>query len=135
MIGMSKPRALLLGIKTIALPASILSTQHAQAQLAKVVGIGASACVRFNEEIVRNPNAERDYFAWAQGFMSGILIVGPKGVDEGLDLSPPSFTLNQQAAFLRSFCSSKPNQSFADGVLDALPSTAETWEKHLTCRL
>lgn len=115
---MSKPHAPLVGIRIMALAASILSTQHAQAQLAKVVGIGASSCAHFNEEIARSPNTERDYFAWAQGFMSGVLIAGPKGVDEGLDLSPPSFTLNQQAAFLRSYCSSKPNQGFVEGVLE-----------------
>ena len=64
-----------------------------------------SSCARFNEESARSPNTERDYFAWAQGFMSGVLLRAPRGQDETLDLAPPSFSLGKQAAFLREFCS------------------------------
>ena len=86
--------------------------------MAKVVGIGASSCAQFNEEIARSPSAERDYFAWAQGFMSGVLLRAPTGQDEKLDLTPPSFPLRQQAAFLRLFCSKNTSQSYADAVLE-----------------
>ena len=84
----------------------------------KIVGIGASSCARFHEEIARSPSTERDYFAWAQGFMSGVLLRAPLGQDETLDLAPPSFSLGKQAAFLREFCSKKPSQNFADAVLE-----------------
>src|SRR5215216_5774855 len=80
-----------------------------QAQTVNIVGIGAATCARFKEEITQNPSAERDYLAWAQGFMSGALMRAPQGVDEDLNLLPPSFPLQQQANFLRAFCSENPN--------------------------
>lgn len=96
----------------------VLAATSAPAQMAKIVGIGASSCARFNEEISRSPSTERDYFAWAQGFMSGVLLQAPPGQDEKLDLAPPSFSLLKQAAFLREFCSKRPSQSHADAVLE-----------------
>ncbi|WP_336490707.1 hypothetical protein [Methylobacterium nigriterrae] len=63
---------------------SILIATTAQAQTAKVVGHGASACARFNDEIHDNPALEREYFAWAQGFMSRALMRAPSGVDKTL---------------------------------------------------
>ena len=97
----------------------LLAATCAQAQqMAKIVGIGASSCTHFNEEIARSPRTERDYFAWAQGFMSGVLLRAPLGQDDKLDLAPQSFPLQKQAAFLREFCSKLPNQSYADAVLE-----------------
>lgn len=94
----------------------ILIATSAQAQTAKIVGIGAATCARFNQEIASTPPVERDYLAWAQGFMSGALIRAPQGVDEGLDLTPPSFPLRDQAEFLRSFCAQHPDQDYMDAV-------------------
>ena len=88
----------------------VLGGSPAQAQSVKVVGIGSSSCVRFKQDITENPAIERDYFAWAQGFMSGALIRAPKGVDDDLDLSPPSFALLNQIDFLRMFCAEHPDQ-------------------------
>lgn len=96
----------------------LLGATCARAQALKIVGIGASTCARFNELIGRNPPTERDYVAWAQGFMSGVLIRAPKGVDENLDLLPPTFPLQKQADFLRNFCRNNPNRDYSDGVLD-----------------
>jgi hypothetical protein len=92
----------------------LLAGSSAQTQTAKVVGIGASSCARFSNEIAGRPTVERDYFAWAQGFMSGLLMRATQGVDEKLDLAPPWFSLIKQAAFLRDYCSKKPNQGFAE---------------------
>jgi hypothetical protein len=96
----------------------LLAATCAQAQTAKIVGIGASSCAHFNEETARSPSTQRDYFAWAQGFMSGVELRAPLGQDEKLDLAPPSFPLNKQAAFLREFCSKNSSQNFADAVLE-----------------
>lgn len=76
-----------------------LSSSAARAQSIKIVGIGASTCARFLQEIEGKPQSERDYFAWAQGYMSGLLIRAPAGKDEDLDLTPPAFPLLKQAAF------------------------------------
>ena len=88
----------------------------AAGQTDKIVGVGAVPCAQFSAEIARTPTAERDFLAWAQGFMSGALIRSPPGVDEGLDLTPPGFPLLRQAEFLRSYCQAHPEQDFMDAV-------------------
>lgn len=97
---------------------SVFVASGAQAEPAKIVGVGAAPCKNFNEEIVRNPAVERDYVAWAQGLMSGILLRAPAGVDESLDLIPSNYPLQKQAGFLRSFCQNHPDRNYGDGVLD-----------------
>lgn len=94
-------------------------TAVAQAQATiKIVGVGATTCSEFNDETSRNPASERDYVAWAQGFMSGLLIRAPAGVDEMLDLLPQSLPLAKQTDFLRTFCRSNPGKDFTDAVTD-----------------
>lgn len=87
-----------------------------KAETVRIVGIGAASCTQFNQEIAQKPAVERDYLAWAQGFMSGALMRAPQGVDETLDLLPPSFPLQQQADFLRAFCAQNPNEAYMDAV-------------------
>lgn len=72
--------------------AGLLAGQ-AQAQSVKIVGIGASTCHDFLREIAGRPDVEKNFFAWAQGYMSGLLIRAPAGKDENLDLTPPAFPL------------------------------------------
>lgn len=88
----------------------------AHAQTAKIVGLGATPCATFIQETAQTPAVERNYIAWAQGFMSGALIRAPSGVDEGLDLLPPSFTLREQADFLRAYCRDYPDQDYMDAA-------------------
>lgn len=59
---------------------------------------------------------QRDYLAWAQGFMSGILLSRPSGVDDGLDLNSPSFGLLRQLEFLREHCAKNPAAGFSNAV-------------------
>ena len=94
----------------------ILLSSPATADTVKIVGLGASTCAHFNHEIGENPALQRDYFAWAQGFMSGALIRAPQGVDEGLDLTPPSFPLQEQVDFLRAFCAKNQDQDYMDAA-------------------
>jgi hypothetical protein len=103
-------------LSTAAAVLGILLSNPAVAETAKIVGLGAATCALFNQEIRENPMLQRDYFAWAQGFMSGALIRAPQGVDEGLDLTPPSFPLHEQADFLRSFCTKNQDQDYMDAV-------------------
>jgi hypothetical protein len=65
----------------------------AEPATAKIVGLGATPCQQFEREANERPAVQREYFAWAQGFMSGILMGRPPGVDVGLDLNPRSFGL------------------------------------------
>ena len=86
------------------------------AQGVKIVGIGSGSCKQFLEEINGNRDVERNYFAWAQGYMNGILLRAPAGVDEDLDLTPPTFPIAKQAQYLRMFCANQMDKDFADGV-------------------
>ncbi|MDU1671578.1 MAG: hypothetical protein E6833_35925, partial [Bradyrhizobium sp.] len=56
------------------------------------------------------------YLAWAHGFMRGILLSRPAGVDEGLDLNPPSFGLIVQLHFMEDQCAKSPSLDFSDAV-------------------
>ena len=81
-----------------------------------IVGLGATTCERFNADITADPSSRRDYLAWAQGFMSGILLGRPRGIDDGLELSPASFNLLAQLKFLDEYCATNASKNFGDGV-------------------
>jgi hypothetical protein len=85
-------------------------------QTVKIVGVGSASCKDYLREIGDTPAMERDYLAWAQGYMSGILVRAPTGVDETLDLTPSTFPLPEQMKFLRVFCQNNDAMDFADGV-------------------
>lgn len=95
---------------------SVWAAQSANAQQIKIVGIGAANCPQFLRDIANNTVVERDYFAWAQGYMSGLLIRAPAGKDEGLDLTPGHFPLLKQAAFLRAYCAAHVDEYFTDAA-------------------
>lgn len=86
--------------------------------IVKIVGLGATSCLQFTTDVEKSPAVQRDYLAWAQGFMSGVLLSRPAGVDEGLNLAPPTFPLLRQLEFLRGYCQQRPNEDFSDAVLD-----------------
>lgn len=48
--------------------------------------------------------------------MSGIRVSRPPGVDEGLDLNPPTFALIQQLQFPEDHCARNESLDFADAV-------------------
>ncbi len=89
---------------------------QAQAPTAKIVGLGATTCQRFTDDVKANPAVRRDYLAWAQGFMSGIISSRPPGVDEGLDLAPATFDLIRQLHFLEDHCARNSSMDFSDAV-------------------
>jgi hypothetical protein len=89
---------------------------RAEPPKARIVGLGATTCQQFNDDVKSNPLVRRDYLAWAQGFMSGILLGRPPGVDAGLDLNPASFDLINQLHFLEDHCARNTSVDFADAV-------------------
>jgi hypothetical protein len=93
--------------------------QQAKTLTVRIVGLGATTCQRFNEDVRSNPSVQRDYLAWAQGFMSGILLSRPPGVDEDLDLNPATFDLVNQLHFLEAHCGRNGSLDFSD-VVEAL---------------
>ena len=103
-------------LTTVALAADAARDIRAQPPKATIVGLGAATCQQFNDDVRSNPLIRRDYLAWAQGFMSGILSSRPPGVDEGLDLAPPTFPLTRQLDFLGDYCARNASLDFSDGV-------------------
>lgn len=86
------------------------------AQQVKVVGPGSGSCAQFNEDLRRDPIYEREYFAWAQGLMSGILLRAPAGVDENVDLLPTKFPVAEQTKYIREFCAKNAGEDFFEAV-------------------
>lgn len=103
-------------ITAFVIACGLLPPTSAVAQQVKIVGIGAATCEVYLNQIASAPTSERDYLAWAQGYMSGILVRAPAGKDEDLDLAPQAFPLGRQASFLREWCLNHANADFADGV-------------------
>ena len=88
----------------------------AYTETGEIVGHGAARCSEFLQEYARDPGAERIYFAWAQGYMSAILLSRPAGVDHDLSLRPAVFPLRKQLSFVRAYCTEQPHQGYADAV-------------------
>lgn len=93
-----------------------LSPSVANSQMVAVVGSGTAKCGKYLMEISAKPEAEREYFSWAQGYMSGILLSAPPGVDDSLQLITEQMPVASQINFMRAFCSQKPDTSYSDGV-------------------
>ena len=79
-------------------------------------GLGASSCLKFALDYTRNPPLEEQYFIWAQGYMSAIAMMAPRGIDDDLDLSPASYPKESQMAWIRSVCTQDPQRSYGHAV-------------------
>ena len=54
----------------------------------KIVGVGATSCAQFLADVEKRSDDPARYLAWAQGYMSGVLIGRLRGVDESLCCFP-----------------------------------------------
>ncbi|CAN5502669.1 hypothetical protein BH10PSE11_BH10PSE11_13060 [soil metagenome] len=103
-------------LSAITLMTSSTADLRAEGRTARIVGLGAATCMQFNGDVLSNPTVRRDYLAWAQGFMSGIILSRPPGVDEGLDLNPATFDLVTQLRFLEDHCARNEALDFSEAV-------------------
>jgi hypothetical protein len=87
-----------------------------EGRTAQIVGLGAASCRQVTADATANPQVRKDYLAWAQGFMSGIILSRPPGVDVGLDLNPPTFGLMAQLRFLEDHCARNETIDFSTAV-------------------
>lgn len=83
---------------------------------ASAVGPGASSCLKFALDYTRNSPSEEQYYIWAQGYMSAIAIMAPRGIDDDLDLLPASYPKESQMAWIRSVCTQDPQRSYGHAV-------------------
>src|SRR5215217_9717284 len=75
-------------------------------------GLGASSCLRFALDYTRMPRSEEQYFVWAQGYMSAIMMMAPGGIDDDLNLLPASYPKATQMAWIRGVCAQDPQRSY-----------------------
>lgn len=79
-------------------------------------GLGASSCLRFALDYARNPPSEEQYFVWAQGYMSAIMMMAPSGMDDDLNLLPSWYPKERQVALIRGICVQDPQRSYSHAV-------------------
>lgn len=99
-----------------ALVCSTVAAEEQDVRTARIVGLGAATCRQFTADAASDPQVQRNYLAWAQGFMSGIILSRPPGVDVGLDLNPPTFGLMNQLRFLEDHCARNDAVDFSTAV-------------------
>lgn len=93
-----------------------VAAEERDARTAQIVGLGAATCRQFIADAAADPQVRTDYLAWAQGFMSGVILSRPPGVDVGLDLNPPTFGLMDQLRFLEERCARNETADFSTAV-------------------
>jgi hypothetical protein len=82
-----------------------------------LMGIGLGPCSLFASQYHQwGATIETSYFAWAQGFMSGLNMAGPHAGREARNLK--AITTEDQEARIRSYCEQHPNEDYIDAVID-----------------
>ena len=93
-----------------------VAAEEQRGRTAQIVRLGATTCRQFTADAAADPQVQKNYLAWAQGFMSGIILSRPPGVDVGLDLNPPTFGLLAQLQFLEERCARNKTADFSTAV-------------------
>ncbi len=82
-----------------------------------LMGIGLGSCSVFASQYRQwGVTIETSYFAWAQGFMSGLNLAAPHAGREARNLK--AITTEEQEARLRSYCDQHPGADYIDAVID-----------------
>ena len=103
-----------LSIGLLAIP--LLATGPALAET-MFAGAGALSCGEFAQHYRSAPDfSEGLYFAWAQGFMSGLNVNFIRQFNQYKDLSAK--TLDQEQRYLRKYCDEHPLGNVIDGVIE-----------------
>src|SRR4051794_38792228 len=91
-------------------------TSSARAELAWM-GAGTATCAKYAEVYRQSPDSIEDiFFAWAQGFMSG-MNSGPLQ-NNGTSQDLASIPTPEQHRLLQGYCNAHPLASYLDAVFD-----------------
>lgn len=86
-----------------------------------ITGPGANSCDLFMQFHAQDPKArELLFFAWAQGFMSGMNVVALRLKGEVIDLQPEAYDADRQMIFLRNFCFLHRGEAYAEAVFELM---------------
>jgi len=81
-----------------------------------MAGVGSVTCSKFAQDFRRSTDTEVVYFTWAQGLMSGYNVSLLVAKDNARDLLAKP--LDEQKAYLRSYCDRHPLQDYYQAVLN-----------------
>jgi hypothetical protein len=121
-------------LRRVLTAASLLCAVTAHAEPFSTMGIGMVTCAQFVEMYRADPATEDQFFAWTQGFMSGINDALEDTVGKYHDLK--SIPIAQQKQILRAFCFSNVAANYRDGInvllnrLTIVPSTLKGAPAH-----
>jgi hypothetical protein len=79
-----------------------------------MAGLGVQTCEQFARDDAENPRIEDSYFAWAQGYMTGLNVartlhkLSPKNLN--------SWTKEDQEAFVHNYCDQHPVAKYAEAA-------------------
>jgi hypothetical protein len=94
----------------------VVSTLSALAA-SDAAGVGIATCGKFAETYRADPTAaELTYFAWAQGFMTGLNAGLKANNSPRRDIG--SMPLDQQKALVRTYCAQHPLEPYVSAILD-----------------
>ena len=96
--------------------ATILFGLAVPSYAASGAGPGSSSCLKFALDYTRNPPLEAQYFIWAQGYMSAIIMMAPSSLDNDLNLLPDSYPQQRQVSIFRAICAQDPQRSYIHAV-------------------
>ena len=100
----------------MALSHQAVAAEGDQGELSLIMGAGAIPCAEFGQRIRNKTEIEETFFAWGQGYMSGMNTMFDFAGADTRDMNAISVTTQEDT--VRSYCASHPLQRYADGVTE-----------------
>jgi hypothetical protein len=98
----------------MALPYQAMAAAGEQGELSLIMGAGALPCAEFGQRLRNSVDIEQTFFAWGQGYMSGMNTMFDFAGSDTRDMN--AISVSTQEERVRSYCASHPLQSYSDGV-------------------
>ena len=103
-------------ISLLALIIATISTSYAD-DTGQGYGLGMRSCAAFASDYAANPTvAEATYFAWAEGFMSGLNFMAAVNKMPSRHIAGGNESMHSYQIYIRSFCDNHPLANYADAV-------------------
>jgi hypothetical protein len=103
-------------VSVMVLPYRAAAAEGDQGELSLIMGAGAIPCAEFGQRIRNSETIEATFFAWGQGYMSGMNTMFNFAGSDTRDMNAISVTTQEDK--VRDYCASHPLQSYANGVTE-----------------